>query len=148
MSHFFVAYPIEKKYEKRFKYIARHYMKSGYFYIELLANIPWEALLVLMGASELLLNLSRIVKLLRVVYWWKVFQRLDKLNVNVSFLLLLMVFALCAHFLGSIWHSIGYSSNLSHDVSWIGVNGMQNAPTIARYIACYYWALMTISTIG
>ena len=99
--------------------------------------------------SEDALRFSRALKLLRVVYWWKVFQKLDKLSVTVAFSLLLTVFCLVGHLLGCVWHEIGIHMYYEEGKdSWLVEHNLIHQSGFERYAASLYWALMTISTIG
>ncbi|GMT19221.1 hypothetical protein PFISCL1PPCAC_10518 [Pristionchus fissidentatus] len=146
--------------------IAVHYFK-GWFFIDMIAAVPFDLLLVNTHDDEsssttTLIGLLKTARLLRLV---RVARKLDRYSeYGAAVLLLLMAtFALIAHWLACIWYAIG-SAELPHkEITWlhqlskhlnepyISTNGTQptGGPSLkSRYVASLYFTLSTITSIG
>lgn len=66
----------------------------------------------------------------------------------VSLFNLLLTINIIAHFMACIWHYIGMSTIKSQNTSWILEKDLQNEEVHVRYIFSYYWAIVTMITVG
>ncbi|CAD8072120.1 unnamed protein product [Paramecium primaurelia] len=83
--------------------------------------------------------ISKIVKLLNL----SVIQR-----EIISLINLVITINLIAHFMACIWHYIGMTTIENEKNSWILEKNLQNDTKQVRYIFSYYWAIVTMITVG
>lgn len=138
----FTSYMENQRYVKDPYKTFMKYVKSPYFIVEIVSIIPWYHIV---GAGGAYIPSLKLLRILRMVYWVKVFKKFDKLSAVSAFMLLLAVFVLAAHTLACLYHGVALSEG---ENSWIAKDNNWNADGLTRYVASYYWALMTISTIG
>ncbi|XP_033119254.1 potassium voltage-gated channel unc-103-like [Anneissia japonica] len=141
--------------------IAAHYLK-GWFFIDAMAAIPFD--LILFGASVDekttttmgLLKTARLLRLLRVA------RKLDRYSQYgpAVVCLLMLTFALVAHWMACIWYAIGdaerskqnYSgwiAKLSKDIQEPYTNESESGPSMeAQYLTALYFTLTTLTTVG
>lgn len=50
------------------------------------------------------------------------------------------------HILACIWHGISYKS--AEPVTWLKSSGLEDSSDYERYIVSFYWAAMTMTTVG
>lgn len=50
------------------------------------------------------------------------------------------------HLIGCLWHGVSYKS--SGPNSWLLYYGIKDLPILNRYIVSFYWAAMTMTTVG
>ncbi|XP_076293376.1 potassium voltage-gated channel seizure isoform X5 [Lasioglossum baleicum] len=148
--------------------IAVHYLK-GWFFIDLVAAIPFDLFLVGSNTDELgldkdetttLMGLLKTARLLRLV---RVARKIDRYSeYGAAVLLLLMAtFALIAHWLACIWYAIGHAERpmLESKVGWIDIlandthqfyyHNNTGGPTIkSLYITALYFTFSSLTSVG
>ncbi|XP_018407350.1 PREDICTED: potassium voltage-gated channel subfamily H member 2 [Cyphomyrmex costatus] len=148
--------------------IAVHYLK-GWFFIDLVAAIPFDLLLVGSDTDELgldkdetttLIGLLKTARLLRLV---RVARKIDRYSeYGAAVLLLLMAtFALIAHWMACIWYAIGNAERptLKSKVGWLDIlandthqfyfHNNTGGPSIkSRYITALYFTFSSLTSVG
>jgi voltage-gated potassium channel len=111
--------------------IIRHYLRT-WFWVDLAAAVPWEALL---GGGGFLVRLLPLVKLVKVPVLVNSIRDTLKLNPSV---IRLVSFALwlvqAVHYIALGWVFIGASE--------------AQRPSLDQYIRALYWCITTVATIG
>uniref|UniRef100_A0A7S2J4H1 Ion transport domain-containing protein n=1 Tax=Haptolina brevifila TaxID=156173 RepID=A0A7S2J4H1_9EUKA len=152
------------------KQIFRNYRKSWWFYIDLLAVVPFDLLLALfligsdssgssIGTVFGMFKLPRLLRLLRI------FKKLDVVAAAnaLRIVALMVMFCLIAHWFACIWWIIGWQEyqadlrearsggngeGLSHGVSWLQrIPGelLTNGTSFEhQYLSSMYWSLTTL----
>lgn len=154
------------------KVISKNYAK-GWFIIDLPATIPFffeviEKLFLAEGGtgsedSMLLFRLfryakvARVAKMLRVVKLGGLMQAIEEKlvaaqSMTVAFQLLKMtiVMLLFAHWLACVWFFMGYQHELQYpyEPSWLSAAGFVDSDGLTQYIAAFYFAITTGTTVG
>ncbi|KYN06092.1 Potassium voltage-gated channel subfamily H member 7 [Cyphomyrmex costatus] len=141
--------------------IAVHYLK-GWFFIDLVAAIPFDLLLVGSDTDETttLIGLLKTARLLRLV---RVARKIDRYSeYGAAVLLLLMAtFALIAHWMACIWYAIGNAERptLKSKVGWLDIlandthqfyfHNNTGGPSIkSRYITALYFTFSSLTSVG
>ncbi|XP_059089572.1 potassium voltage-gated channel subfamily H member 8-like [Tigriopus californicus] len=147
------------------KSIAFHYMK-GWFILDLIAALPFDVLY----ASELsemdsesftsihLLKLTRLLRLARLL------QKMDRYSQYsiVILTLLMMTFALLAHWMACIWYVIGTHEQPNFDSEadllfpgWLNLLGQRMGlpnggciPHVDAYVTALYYTCTSLTTVG
>mmetsp|Transcript_50855 Transcript_50855/g.65111 ORF Transcript_50855/g.65111 Transcript_50855/m.65111 type:complete len:715 (+) Transcript_50855:178-2322(+) len=143
--------------------IAKDYLKS-WFWIDIVSAFPLD--LVLQGQgdesstnSTQLIKLSKmgrvvrmfkLIRLLRIARVMRVVSRLEyTMSTQEAMRTLWKFFAvvvICCHLFSCAFYAIGVSYNGPDE--WAnGVDASVNT-VFAKYVACFYWAIMTTTTIG
>lgn len=71
----------------------------------------------------------------------------SKLNAVEQFLSLSLTTLIFSHLFSCAWHWIG-KYNLEFNDGWMVQFDLMKEPTLVRYITCFYYAVVTMSTIG
>jgi hypothetical protein len=151
------------------KVIAKDYLFS-WFFIDFVSCIPITFIMEFFysglkssakaNTSKFLklMKIPRIFRILRVIKMIKIFNRAKQLakiveNINLSsetksiyVSLILMCFLL--HMVGCFF---AVAANISSDlglVNWVEDNGLSDEMILSKYLACLYWAAVSISTVG
>ncbi|KAK3109016.1 hypothetical protein FSP39_021204, partial [Pinctada imbricata] len=141
--------------------IAVHYFK-GWFLIDVVAAIPFDLLLFGSKTDETttLIGLLKTARLLRLV---RVARKLDRYSEYGAavLMLLMLVFALIAHWLACIWYTIGnverpllgdtkigWLDELARQTHQEYVNGT-GGPTIkSKYVTALYFTFSSLTSVG
>jgi len=130
-----------------FSEIARNYMKS-YFAFDLLSMLSIIGRIFLDESPRALV----LFVLLRIVHMPQLLAKIEdhfQFSRQVSSLFqlgkLVMAIILFAHWCGCILYSI---ARVETDQTWITAAGLNENELNEIYIACLYWAIATMSTIG
>ena len=150
--------------------IALHYavfgsMDSGSFFLDLLATIPIDTIVLacVSNPSEnlaeyiSLFRLFRVFKLNKVVILFEVVQlRFNRLLVFITIIRLLSTVLLIAHTAGCIFYFLARVQNFSGD-TWISAGSDECDGDIIdagagsifqRYVVSLYWSVTTLTTVG
>ena len=131
-----------------------HYLKT-FFAIDLLANLPLDALFLIIPGNQLY-NISwvlifRLFRLLRVVRMFVIFRRWEMLSwTNSGYLRIAKFFStvmLFVHWIACAWFLSAFMANFPEDC-WAVIMGIQQADPITQYIRSLYWAIVTMTTVG
>jgi len=146
--------------------MAQNYL-YGWFTVDLISTMPFDAVsLALEGSSGVASNLKflramrllRLVKLLRLLRVSRIFERWeDRMAVNFAALSLVkssLGTLLCSHWIGCLWYITAYIEDA--DANWVKSTGVDSysslddagVTTYDKYIASWYFSVMTMSTIG
>lgn len=136
--------------------IATHYLKF-WFWIDLVSTFPFDLVVEAfttsgnVSAIRLIrsLRLFRIFKLGRVT---KFNETLQNLRINpqiVALVVLILCIFLIAHVFACAWHFIAmYKLNAGGTYTWLTVLGFADDTIYDRYVACLYYVMVTMMTIG
>jgi len=134
--------------------IARHY-RRGRFPIDLLANLPFDLLLLpwsgftIEGISVVLyIRLFRLLRVVRLVAIVRTWGRLTSINtgyLRIGNLLLAVVVVL--HLVACVWFLVPFIGDFPPD-SWVFSEGVVDAGPGTQYIRSLYWVVVTATTVG
>nr|AIQ80464.1 ELK [Nematostella vectensis] len=141
------------------KAIAIHYLK-GWFILDFLAALPFEALYFINKSWGFLVQLLKCGRLLRLFRVVRKLHRYTEYS-TVLLTLLMLAFAMVAHWLACIWYVIGLEE-VSHNstISWLYQFGETiQMPFIAfspdtgpdegsAYVTALYFILTSMTTVG
>jgi hypothetical protein len=145
------------------KLIARNYL-SGWFWIDVPGSIPIDKIITYtsnsedMGPTLKALRFIRIFKMVRAVKFLNKLSQLEEKDRSGSLRTILKVFRalflmlFSAHFLGCMFVLLRDQTMKSPDDTdnWMDQYDadLRDADNTQKYVACLYWALATVSTIG
>jgi len=140
-----------------------HRYLSGWFGIDLVSILPYDSIGDMTGSESTgqlkilrMIRLLRLLKLLRILRSARIFKRWET-SITISFGSLYITFffiltIIAAHWLACLWYIV---ANLQEDqYTWVTQYnaGLSPAPhpdsSAALYIVSFYWAVMTLTTIG
>ena len=134
--------------------IARHY-RRGRFSIDLLANFPFDMLLLpwsgfsIEGISVVLfvrlLRLLRVVRLGAIVRTWERQTSVNAGYLRIGKLMLAVVVVL--HLVACIWFLVPFVEGFPAN-SWVVMEGVADANSGTQYIRSLYWVVVTATTVG
>ena len=142
--HFRTALKVQRNIVKDPRIVAANYMR-GWFWVDLLAAIPFDLLLELLVKTSggwvvgnELIKLFRLNRLLRLSRLQQILGRWQKSNVVMPslFRLVILVFwiLLIAHWVACGWYFMGGIVNVEDEVM--------------RYTRALYWTITTLTTVG
>ena len=59
---------------------------------------------------------------------------------------MILTLLIIVHILACIWHAVGKS--IISETSWVSSYGFMEKPVTDRYLVSFYWAAMTMTTVG
>lgn len=133
------------------KPIARNYVFSGRFFIDLLASIPFERLYTLIqpGSSSGTLELLGLLKLIRLLRLGRVIRYMKfktGLKIGIRIVQLLFFLLLIVHWIGCIWYILVRDEN-----SWMPPKDLDFQQTdfytdtmLKKYAIVFYYAILTM----
>jgi hyperpolarization activated cyclic nucleotide-gated potassium channel 1 len=96
-------------------------------------------------------NIFRLGKVSRIYRGNAFFERLkDYVSVNgriFRLLKLLVSILICVHFIACFWYFAARLDDFPYD-SWIVMGGFADKEIGSKYLASFYWAFTTVSTVG
>lgn len=155
---FFVPYADEKqdgRIIRNNRLMAIKYLTS-WFPLDFLSIIPYDMLTNSLGLPDTLkfikiIRLLRVFKLLRVMKSMRILSKFsNKSTMSYSTKQLMSFFVMIiflAHWGACAWH---LSSSLVTDEvdNWVWAYGIQGESALTKYCTAFYWATMSITTIG
>jgi len=141
--------------------IVKRYLR-GYFILDVVSTIPFGMIVLVIGDSSLeklkllrIIRLVRITKLLKLLQTGHVIKFLEQTGVSFNVLTLIKFVIgvlFIAHWLACGWHAVVRFEN-HIDNNWVNTYfsnfpGQENPTHWQIYLASYYWALVTMTTIG
>jgi len=139
--------------ERRWRYIAYNYVTS-WFVVDLVSSLPYERMPMSESNGQALhaVKLLKLTKLLRVLCLGrsvaKIQERYQIKHGTIQIFMFMLVLAMLAHWLGCLFY---FSSHLQSEESLNWDEEYLRADersVFDRYIACLYWSLTTMTTIG
>jgi len=133
----------------------------GWFFVDLVSSIPFQ--LFMDGGEESeevqFVKFFKILKLMRLARLGRMADRIketcDLKNITLTIFKFLLVLFMSAHWLACMFHLFTGNVQDPHHDTWLStfLSGSKHGPIEARstfeiYVACLYWALATMSTIG
>ncbi len=94
------------------------------------------------------MRLLRVFKLRKLIYQLEEYVLSDAISALISFLKVIVVILLIAHWIACLFFYIGSVELYSYPVCWLTLANMQDAPTYDKYIISLYWAFTTMTTVG
>ncbi len=94
------------------------------------------------------MRLLRVFKLRKLIYQLEEYILSDAISALISFLKVIVVILLIAHWIACLFFYIGSVELDSYPVCWLTLANMQDAPTYDKYIISLYWAFTTMTTVG
>lgn len=160
--HFNTAFvdPETDKVVIRRREIARCYLRSGWFLVDLLATIPFDLILTTGGRKVGVIRLIRVLRLTKVFALYHNFVRSAFFHENLSFILSPVVLGLfillvqifyVTHIFACFWHYLALPTNAdnhSFPATWLTTFGFAEKSFRIRYVASIYYVLITMITIG
>jgi len=147
--------------------MAQNYL-SGWFTIDLISTIPFDLFtIVLRGGGNTdvqklkflrAMRLLRLVKLLRLLRVSRIFERWeDRVAINFAVLSLCkssIGTLLCSHWIGCLWYITAFIEDAP--ANWVKSTSVASysslddpgVTTYDKYVASWYFSVMTMSTIG
>ena len=71
----------------------------------------------------------------------------DTFNISITFLKLLLLILLIAHWGACIWFFIGVGELVENNNSWLIIAQIVDAPKYDQYIASLYFYIITMTTV-
>ncbi|CAD8186370.1 unnamed protein product [Paramecium pentaurelia] len=131
------------------KYILKKYLKTSFILDVLYLFLVYYT----MKIESILIFISfcafSLIKLQRVI--GKIVKLLNLSEIQreiISLINLIITINLIAHFMACIWHYIGITTMEYEKNSWILHKNLQDDTKQIRYIFSYYWAIVTMITVG
>ncbi|KAK1287000.1 Potassium channel KOR1 [Acorus calamus] len=140
--------------------IARRYMKSGFFFIDLISCFPWDYLYKVFGRKEEVRYLLWI-RLFRARKVTTFFQKMEK-DIRINYLFtrivkLIVVELYCTHTAACIFYYLATTLPASREgYTWIGslqlgdysYSHFRDIDIWKRYLTSLYFAIVTMATVG
>ena len=131
------------------------YLK-GFFLIDFLSIFPFQVLLSSPGKLTRLLKLIRLVKMVRLLKVSKFYGAVEKqagLSIgysNIRMVILLLMILIIAHWMACALFIVYSYAEESGETTWVEAHGSIDSESsrIDMYLVAYYWAIMTLTTIG
>ncbi|CEO99113.1 hypothetical protein PBRA_001018 [Plasmodiophora brassicae] len=159
--NFLTAFRVESGHDKgkmevRPSAIARTYLRK-WFWIDLVATVPLDVILNLMGISfsgsfNKLVRLLRGFKLVRVLKMSRIFKRLSQASLgnpamqrlvkSFGLLLIMWHWFACGYWALAVYNGFGDSARWSPEVQFL------NAPFLLRYMQAVLWAVSANTGVG
>lgn len=134
--------------------VRRNYLR-GNFLVDLVANFPFDLILLMAGnpplaglSSVLLvrqLNLLRLNRFFIVLKRWESFAWSHPGYVRI--LKFFVAVLLLVHCIACLWFLIPYWEGLPQD-SWVVVQGLDLKPPGLQYLYSLYWTITTMTSVG
>jgi hypothetical protein len=146
---------IEKFIFKR-KSIVIHYLQF-WFWIDLAATIPFDGVISSFVSAENIaavraVRILRLVRLFKLYRFMKEHRHLEKLKISpaiVNVVILLIQIFFIAHVLACFWHFITLPGAVgSFPTNWVKEFNFQSSTVGTRYIASFYYVIVTMLTVG
>jgi hypothetical protein len=94
------------------------------------------------------MRLLRVFKLRKLLYQLEEYILSDAVSALLSFLKVIVVILLIAHWIACLFYYIGSVELENYAVCWLTNTNMQDAATYDKYIISLYWAFTTMTTVG
>jgi len=94
------------------------------------------------------MRLLRVFKLRKLLYQLEEYILSDAVSAVISFLKVITVILLIAHWIACLFYYIGSLELENTAVRWLTLANMQDAATYDKYIISLYWAFTTMTTVG
>jgi len=153
-SRFFTSYRDKGVEVKDRKSIARRYART-LLPIDLLANIPWELLLLFIGNDAWLgvplllwLRLPRVLRVVRLFGIFRSWEALPQINPGqLRVIRFIVAAALVTHVVACSWFFTAAAQGFPAG-NWAEVAGITGAAPIEQYVRSLYWTITTMTTVG
>jgi Ion transport protein len=94
------------------------------------------------------MRLLRVFKLKKLLYQVEEYILNDTVSALLSFLKVIVVILLIAHWIACLFYYIGSIELDRQPMCWLTVANMQDADTYDKYVISLYWAFTTMTTVG
>ncbi|XP_060069596.1 potassium voltage-gated channel subfamily H member 8-like [Ylistrum balloti] len=141
--------------------VALNYIR-GWFVLDLLAAIPFDFLYTIDISTNTPVHLLKVARLLRLA---RLLQKIDRYSQYSAIViaLLMLLFALTAHWLACIWYAIGFQELLHSSPQWttgwlfelserldnpINANKTNRPGLMTAYISALYFTCSSLTSVG
>ncbi|OWF51387.1 Potassium voltage-gated channel subfamily H member 8 [Mizuhopecten yessoensis] len=141
--------------------VALNYIR-GWFLLDLLAAIPFDFLYTIDVNTNTPVHLLKVARLLRLA---RLLQKIDRYSQYSAIViaLLMLLFALTAHWLACIWYAIGYHEMLHSPAHWttgwlfelserldnpINANKTNRPGLMTAYVSALYFTCSSLTSVG
>lgn len=94
------------------------------------------------------MRLLRVFKLRKLLYQIEEFIMSDIVNAIISFLKVIVIILLIAHWIACLFYYIGSIELDNSPLCWLTIAKMQDSSTYDKYVVSLYWAFTTMTTVG
>lgn len=138
------------------KAIAVEYCKF-WFWVDMAATVPFDTIAESMQthgdiSAVRIIRIFRLARLAKIYRAFKQKHYLENLRINpaiVNVVVLLMQIFFIAHIFACFWHFITLPGAVgSFNSNWIDTFGFTQATTGTRYVASFYYVIVTMLTVG
>ncbi len=159
---FFTCIIVQGVYVTDLSRIAKQYLQA-WFWIDAPGSIPIDKIITYTSTSSdnggmlKALKFIRILKMVRAVKFMKKLDQIEERDATGSMRTILKIFRslfmmmFSAHFLGCMFVMLRDGAlEATGEKNWMDAYDpeLREAPNVEKYVACLYWALATVSTIG
>lgn len=148
--------PQDEKFVYKRDKIAFEYAKY-WFWVDLFATLPFDTIassfidpskaFVVRGIR--VLRLGRLVKLYRLLRKSRVLEKLNLSPAVINMLILILQIFFIAHLLACFWHFIASPSAVgTFGDNWIKHFNFDGSSVGTRYVASFYYVIVTMLTVG
>ncbi|XP_033728558.1 LOW QUALITY PROTEIN: potassium voltage-gated channel subfamily H member 8-like [Pecten maximus] len=141
--------------------VAINYIR-GWFPLDLLAAIPFDFLYTIDINTNTPVHLLKVARLLRLA---RLLQKIDRYSQYSAIViaLLMLLFALTAHWLACIWYAIGYHELLNSPAHWttgwlfelserldnpVHANSLTKPGLMTSYVSALYFTCSSLTSVG
>lgn len=137
------------------KIIAKEYLKF-WFWVDLVSIVPFDIFSLVIEGGGIFLVYLRVLRCFRLLRLFKLMKLLQSRQYSIvlgmsytvkEMLKFLLIILMMAHLSACAW---GLTGMLTYDDKdgWIWGYGIQDSDPIEMYVAAFYWAIMTLGTMG
>jgi Ion transport protein. len=130
--------------------IVHYYLRKG-FSLDFLAVLAELIAVVSYGTSLWYLKIIKIVRVKKLFFMTNRIEDFLNLQRSVSATLKLIklwgTILIVGHWIACLFHILAYNRK-DTEMTWLDKANLENGSIFERYIAAFYWAVMTMTTVG
>ncbi|CAD8071745.1 unnamed protein product [Paramecium sonneborni] len=109
-------------------------------------NINNKAYLILLGIFMVICCIKSLMR--KTEYYIDSYQNKGNLSNFLDLFILILQIYFVAHYMACIWHYVGELGIQDEKTTWISEYGFLNESNTTKYNYSFYWATMTMATVG